>query len=143
MSQNLIAKATTTIKAPASKVWEALTKPELIKQYLFGTEAVSAWKVGSPIEFRGVWDGKPYKDKGTILQMQPEKLFQHTYFSSFSGMKDSPENYANVSYELAEEDGQTNVTVRQENIQDEKVKEHSEQNWTMVLKGLKELLERK
>lgn len=34
---NLIAKASITINAPITKVWEALTKPEIIKQYMFGT----------------------------------------------------------------------------------------------------------
>lgn len=142
MAQNVIAKVSTTINVPASKVWEALTKPELIKQYLFGTEAVSEWKVGSPIEFRGVWEDKPYTDKGSILQILPEKLFQYTYYSPFSGLEDSPENYANVSYELDEpEPGTTILTVRQENLQDEKIQKQTEENWAMILENLKDLLE--
>lgn len=141
MSINLIAKATATINAPASKVWEALITPELIKQYFFGTEAISEWKVGSPLEFRGTWDGKEYIDKGTILQMLPEKLFQHTYFSSFSGLEDLPENYANVTYELDEDNGVTTLTVRQENLQDVKTQEQAEKNWAMVLDSLKKMLE--
>src|SRR4051812_7521444 len=116
MSKNIIAKAEATIQAPAAKVWEALTTPASIKQYFFGTDAVSDWKVGSPLLFKGVWEGKEYTDKGTILRSVPEKLFQYTYFSSFSGLKDSPENYANVSYELDGDDGQTTLTVKQENI---------------------------
>ena len=35
MDKKLVAKATITINAPTSKVWDALTKPDLIKQYLF------------------------------------------------------------------------------------------------------------
>lgn len=144
MSQNIIAKATTTIHAPASKVWEALTKPELIKQYLFGTEAVSDWKTGSTIEFKGLWEDKPYVDKGIILQSLPEKLFQYTYYSPFSGLEDAPENYTNVSYELDEsEEGTTTLTIRQENIQDERMQKQSEENWSMVLDNLKDLLENK
>lgn len=142
MSLNLIAKATTTIKAPSSKVWEAITTPDMVKKYFFGSEPVSEWKPGSAIEFEGTWEGKPYKDKGVILQMLPGKLFQHTYYSPLSGMEDAPENYANVSYELNEEDGETLVTVRQENIQDERVKEHSEELWTTVLQQMKELVEK-
>ncbi len=37
MDENLISEATVTINASPSKVWEALTRPELIQQYLFGT----------------------------------------------------------------------------------------------------------
>ena len=43
MNKTFTAKTTTTLKAPASKVWDALTKPDLIKQYLFGTEATTDW----------------------------------------------------------------------------------------------------
>ena len=58
MSNTPIATATTTINAPASKVWDALTKPEQIKQYMFGTEVTTDWKVGSPITYKGEWKGK-------------------------------------------------------------------------------------
>jgi uncharacterized protein YndB with AHSA1/START domain len=142
MSANFIAKASTTISAPASRVWEALTNPELIKQYFFGTQAVSDWKEGSTLEFKGVWEGKEYLDKGVILKSQPEKLFQYTYYSSFSNLPDAPENYANISYELHEQDGQTTLTVKQENVANEEARKHSEQNWMHVLEGLKALLER-
>ncbi len=142
MSVNLIAKSSTTISAPASRVWEALTKPEMIKQYFFGTQAISDWKVGSPLQFKGVWEGKEYTDKGIIVKSEPNKLFQYTYLSSFSGLADLPENYANISYELFEDSGQTTLTVKQENIENEEVREHSEKNWAFVLKNLKEFLEK-
>ena len=142
MSANFIAKASTTIAAPASRVWDALTNPELIKQYFFGTQAVSDWKEGSTLEFKGVWEGKEYLDKGVILKSHPEKLFQYTYYSSFSNLPDVPENYANISYELNEQDGETTLTVKQENVANEEARKHSEQNWTYVLQGLKELLEK-
>lgn len=142
MSANLIAKVTITIAAPASEVWNALTDPEQIKQYFFGSEAVSDWKEGSKLEFKGEWEGKPYVDKGVILKSEPDKLFQYTYYSPFSGLPDAPENYANISYELLEEDGSTILTVKQENVSDEEVRKRSEQNWTIVLNNLKELLEK-
>jgi uncharacterized protein YndB with AHSA1/START domain len=63
MSANLIAKAAITINAPASRVWQALVTPEAIKHYMFGTNVVSDWHEGSPIYWRGEWQGKPYEDK--------------------------------------------------------------------------------
>jgi|SRR5687767_9276683 len=141
MSANLIAKASTNISAPASRVWDALTNPDIIKQYFFGTQAISDWKEGSSLEFKGEWDGKKYVDKGVILKSEPEKLFQYTYLSSFSNLPDLPENYANITYELLEEDGETTLTVKQENVANEEVRKHSEQNWENVLKALKDLLE--
>jgi uncharacterized protein YndB with AHSA1/START domain len=142
MSANLIAKASTTIAAPASRVWNALTNPELIKQYFFGTEAVSDWKEGSTLEFRGEWEGRKYLDKGVILKSEEPKLFQYTYLSSFSNLPDAPENYANISYELTEEDGETMLTIKQENVANEESRKQSEENWAYVLKNLKDLLEK-
>jgi hypothetical protein len=45
------------IRAPRAKVWEALTQPEIVRTYFFGTNLVTDWKVGSPLFFRGEWDG--------------------------------------------------------------------------------------
>jgi uncharacterized protein YndB with AHSA1/START domain len=142
MAANLIAKASIVIEAPASKVWEALTNPEQIKQWFFGTEAISDWKEGSTLEFKGVWEGKEYLDKGVILKMEPEKLFQYSYFSNFSGLEDKPENYANIIYDLEEENGHTTLTVKQENIVDDATRERSENNWKEVLNSLKTMLEK-
>src|SRR5512137_2683690 len=99
MNKGWIAKAAITINAPASRVWDALTNPHLIKQYLFGTEVATDWKVGSPITYRGTWEGKSYEDKGKILQIEPGRLLVSTYWSSLSSVPDIPENYKTVRYE--------------------------------------------
>jgi uncharacterized protein YndB with AHSA1/START domain len=142
VSKNLIAKQSITINAPASKVWDALINPEMIKQYLFGTDAVSDWKVGSPITYKGSWDGKTYEDKGTVLNVVDEKLLESTYWSSMSGTSDAPENYKNVRYELIPINSGTTLMITQNNNATEEEKNHSEQNWRMVLNSLKELLEK-
>lgn len=142
MDSSLVAKASTTINAPASRVWEALTKPELIKQYLFDTEVISDWKVGSPITYKGEWQGKPFEDKGKILQFEPGHSLVSTHWSPLSGVPDSPENYHTVSYRLSEKDGKTEVTITQDNNASEEEKMHSEQNWRQVLEGMKKMLEK-
>jgi uncharacterized protein YndB with AHSA1/START domain len=141
MDKGLVAKAEIVIKASPAKVWEALTKPELIKQYLFGTEAVSDWRAGSPIAYKGVWQGTPYEDKGQVLRAEPGRLLASTYWSSMSGLPDAPENYNTVTYELTPADGGTKLTVTQDNNSTEESRGHSEKNWTLVLQGLKRLLE--
>ncbi len=143
MKSDITGTASIHLDAPVSKVWEALTTPELIKEYFFGTNTITDWKVGSPIIFKGEWQGKQYEDKGTILDVVPNKLFRYTYWSSMSGIEDKPENYVNITYELQEEKDGTKLTITQENIPDEKMKKHSEENWHKVLDGLKELLEEK
>ena len=51
MKSNIRGRATISIDATASKVWEALTTPRIIKQYFFGTDAISDWQPGSAIIF--------------------------------------------------------------------------------------------
>lgn len=142
MSKKLISRSGITINAPAGKVWQALTDPAQIKQYLFGTNTVSDWKKGSPITYEGEWQGKKYKDKGTIIDIVPEKLLHTTYWSSMGGKEDKPENYNNVIYELQPQNGKTLITISQDNIDNEEQLKHMEQNWATVLDGLKKLLEK-
>ncbi|MDB5286334.1 MAG: hypothetical protein JWR05_1283 [Mucilaginibacter sp.] len=134
---------TIDINAPAAKVWQGLTDPELVKQYFFGTNLKSDWKEGSPIIFSGEWDGKTYEDKGTILEITPGEYVKYSYWSSMSGTEDKPENYANVSYKVIEKDGVSTLEITQDGIKDEASKEHSEQNWQMIFGGLKKILEEK
>jgi uncharacterized protein YndB with AHSA1/START domain len=141
MNETYIARASTTIDAPASKVWEALTNPDLIKQYLFGTQVSTDWQVSSTITYTGVWEGKEYEDKGEILQVEPERLLVSTFWSALSGQPDLPEYYKTVRYELAPEGDQTRLTVIQDNNASQEEADHSEQNWKMVLEGIKKILE--
>ena len=141
MMTDVALQVSTVIDAPVAKVWEALTTPGIIKEYFFGTNTITDWKIGSPLIFKGEWQGKSYEDKGTILDIKPGKLLRYDYWSSMSGIEDKPENYVIVTYELSPDEKGTTLTVSQENIPDEKMKEHSEQNWKTVLKNLKDLLE--
>ena len=141
MNKNHIAKAAMLINAPASRVWDAITKPELIKQYLFDTDVISDWQVGSPILYRGEWEGKSFEDKGTILKIEREKQLVSTHWSPLSGVPDTPENYHTVTYDLVPNEDKTELTITQDNNADEQEKLHSEENWKAVLVGLKKLLE--
>jgi len=141
MNNKFTAKATSTINAPASKVWDALTDPSLIKQYLFGTEVNTDWQVGSPITYKGEWEDKTYEDKGKILQIEPEKLLVSTFWSSLAGLPDVPENYKTIQYELSPENGGTKLTITQDNNANQGEADHSAQNWNTVLDGMKKLLE--
>ncbi len=141
MNKTFVAKATTTINVPASRVWDALTQPNLIKQYLFGTEVTTDWRVGSPITYEGIWEGKAYKDKGRVLQVEPGKLLVSTFWSALSGLPDIPENYQTVRYDLSTEGGGTRLTITQDNNATQADADHSAQNWKMVLDGMKKLLE--
>jgi uncharacterized protein YndB with AHSA1/START domain len=141
MNKKFTARASITIDVPPSRVWQALTSPEMIKEYLFGTAVSSDWQVGSPITYRGEWEGQDYEDRGKILEVEPEKLFVSTFWSSLSGQEDSPENYQTVRYELAPAGAGTRLTITQDNNESREDAHRSEENWKTVLEGMKRLLE--
>jgi uncharacterized protein YndB with AHSA1/START domain len=130
------------INVPVQNVWTALTDPEIVKQYFFGTKLQTSWKIGDPITFSGEWEGKEYIDKGTVLQIETGRLIAYNYWSSFSGKEDKPENYANITYQLEQEGNQTKLTIQQDSIADQQALAHSEQNWKMVVNSMKELIEK-
>lgn len=134
--------SSTTIDVPIDDVWRAVTTPELIKQWFFGVDTETDWNVGSPLIHRGEYQGKPYEDKGEILQFDPPKLLVHTHWSDLSGKPDSPEHYQEVSWALAEQDGSTELTITERNLPSPEAKAVSEQSWRTVLDNLKGLLER-
>jgi uncharacterized protein YndB with AHSA1/START domain len=141
MNKNLIAKALIRINAPSEKVWNALVDPAAIKQYMFGTQVVSDWQVGSTIIWKGEWQGRSYEDKGVILQKIPGQTIQYTHFSPLSGQPDKPENYHTVTIDLTTEGSQTLVSLTQDNNQTEDARAHSEKNWEMMLVTMKKFIE--
>ena len=143
MEDRLTATASITLNATPERVWKALTTPAEIKQYLFGTDAHSDFKKGSPITYTGEWEGKKYEDKGVIIESIPNALLHTTYFSSMTGKEDKPENYANVYYRLEPTGKQTILTITQDNNANQKSRDHSQANWNMVLQSLKKVVESK
>ena len=141
MDKNLIARAFVTINASTAKVWDALVNPEAIKHYMFGANVISDWHEGSPIVWKGEWQGKPYEDKGVILQFRPGQIIQYSHFSPLSGLPDKPENYHTVTIELSAEGNQTHISLAQDNNPTEQARAHSEKNWGMMLTALKKFLE--
>src|SRR4030095_4549726 len=115
MDNKLFINNTITIDASPSKVWDAITNPEQTKKYMFGCETVSDWKVGSPLLWKGNYEGKDMLFvQGTILDIPPEKRLSYTAIDPNNAIiPDVPENYLTVTYELKEENGQTVLSVSQ------------------------------
>src|SRR4030088_3127962 len=114
MTKTFVAEKRITINAPVDAVWEALTDPALVKQYMHGTNMETSWEVGSPITWKGEWKGEAYEDKGTVLAVEAKKLLKTTHWSPMGGGEDKAENYRTVTYELAERAGETVLTLKQD-----------------------------
>lgn len=135
-------RSSTRIDAPIATVWKAITTPEQIKEWFFGVDTESDWQVGSQLVHTGEYQGKPYVDKGEILELESPKRLVHTHWSDVSGKPDMPENYQIVAWDLVERDGGTELTITEENLPSDQAAQTSEAAWAAALKSLKELLER-
>jgi uncharacterized protein YndB with AHSA1/START domain len=142
MNHQLEINKTIEIAVSPILVWRALTDRESIRQYFFGTEAISEWQTGSSLVFKGEWEGKSYEDKGNIHMAIPGKLLVYDYWSEFSGLEDSPENYSMVSYTLDISGKGTMLSLTQKGFASEEALAHAEGGWALVLQNLKDLLEK-
>jgi uncharacterized protein YndB with AHSA1/START domain len=136
-----VATAETEIDASPDQVWSALTDPDQIRKYMFGSQVETDWQRGSTIVWKGEYEGKTYVDKGEILEIEPERRLKMTHFSPLSGEEDVPENYHTVVYELEERGQKTRVSLSQDGNASEEAAEHSQANWEKMLSGLKQVVE--
>ena len=144
MNKNLRVSKNIIIDSTAEKVWDFLVNPEKIKIYLFGTETLSDWKIGSPIIFQGEYNGQLYKDKGNVLENVNHKILKYNYWSGFSGLEDRPDNYSIVTYEIENlSEARVKFTWTQEGFANEESLKHSENGLNGMLEQIKKLVEHK
>ncbi len=141
METDHVARTSVTVAAPRDEVWRALIDPEAIKEYMAGADVVSDWREGSPIVWKGEWEGKPFEDKGVIKQFLPGKRLQFSHYSPSTGQPDLPENYHNVTIDLTDLGAETRLYLSQDGNRSEEARLHSEKNWAGMLEGLKTLVE--
>jgi len=137
-------ESTVVIRAPAKKVWPALTRPDLVKQWQYGSDLLTTWEVGTPVVFRNEWNGNVFEQWGTVLEFAPESRVKYSLFVPRPDLQDIPEHRFFMTYELAESDGVTSLLVRQDDPRPSLPDESSNANdGPDVLSLLKELVENK
>jgi len=146
--KELKVKKTVTLNAEISKVWDALINPKITKQYMFGTEVISDWKVGSPILWKGTSKGEEkIFVKGSIERIEAGRLLQFTTFDPNAKYTDVPSNYVQATYELTPRLGKTILSVTQgdySHIEDGKKRfTDAEIGWDQALNALKAFIETK
>jgi uncharacterized protein YndB with AHSA1/START domain len=146
---SLFIRNSITINAPASKVWDALVNPEQTRKYMFGCEAISDWRVGSPLIWKGVYEGKEMIFvKGQVVDIKPESFLAYTVIDPNSTIEDIPENYLTITYELTQDNGKTLFKVSQGDYSkvadgDRRYKDSSNngEGWNPILIEIKKLVE--
>ena len=131
-----------TIDASIQKVWDTLTKPELVKLWQFGSVLTTTWEVGCDIKFRTEWGDNVFEQWGKIVDIQPTHFLKYSLFAPRPELVDKPENYFIMSYILTNENSKTRLEITQEDNRPNAVQEQQQGEENPVLKSLKELAEK-
>jgi uncharacterized protein YndB with AHSA1/START domain len=141
----LIIRKAIEVNAPVETLWKILTDAKFIPQYMFGCNAETAWKPGSPLLWKGVADGKLYV-KGHIVSIDPPRRLVYTIFDPNSTIKDTPQNYLTMTYDLKRSGDRASVLEITQGdyavVEDgENRYKHSLDGDDSVLEGIKKLAE--
>ena len=145
----MIVTSSIRINATPSRVWDALTNPAMTRKYMFGCEALSDWQPGSPLIWKGNFNGvEMIAVKGEVVRIEPGKFLAYTTIDPNNpAVPDLPENYLTVTYDVAGEGDGTLLTVSQGDYSKvaEGQKRYDETvaggGWSPILEQIKQLLE--
>ena len=105
--------STIHIKASPEKVWETLTKPELVKLWQYGSDLTTDGKVGDDIRFTTAWEDKIFEQWGKLLEIKPNELLRYSLFAPRPDLEDKAENYFEMNYVLTAENDGTKLVILQ------------------------------
>ena len=133
--------STITINTPKQRVWDALTRPDLVKLWQYGSDLLTTWEVGSKIEFSTKWEDKVFKQWGTVLQFDPPDKLAYNLFAPRPGIDDKPENYFIMKYVLSDLGDKTKLEIIQEDNRANAVQEPPQGDENPILQAIKKLAE--
>lgn len=101
------------VNTSPEQLWDALTNNYKIAQYMYGAQAVTDWKEGSPIDYYIEKAGEKVGIvKGILTRVEPPHVLAHTLFPvGWEGLDDVPENYLTSTYEVTPLDNGANLKI--------------------------------
>ncbi len=124
------------IKATPERVWDAIIKPELTRQY-WEHENISNWKKGSQWQHVANDSKRTIKLVGEIVEITPQKLLVLTW----NNPSDITES-SRVAIEITSHKNGTCLSVMHNNFKsDSKMLETIKEGWPQVLSSMKSFLE--
>ncbi len=137
-------RLTRRLKAPREAVFDAWTRPEALARW-FGPEGVNARKVEVDLRPGGHYSLEMHQTDGGIMplsgvyrEVRPPERLVFTWVWGQGGMAGVE---TVVTIELAEADGETELTLVHEGLPSEEFRGHHEMGWTGSFNCLEELLE--
>ena len=138
MAKNI---STVIINAPTEKVWNTITKPELVKLWQYGSDLLTTWEIGAEIKFRTEWENKVFEQWGKVLEVIPYQLVRYSLFAPRPDLEEKPENYFIMNYILTAEDSRTKLEIVQEDNRANAKQEEPKGEEHPVLQSLKKVAE--
>jgi len=94
MNAPLTLSSSILINASPARVWAVLVDPQETVKYMFGCVPDSDWQPGSPLLWRGTFDGvEIVAVKGTVTEIRPEAYLAYTAIDpNDPKVADIPEN---------------------------------------------------
>lgn len=74
------------VAATPAAAWTALTDPDTVRRYYYGTAPRTTWEIGAPIEF--VDDDGETQIVGEVLEFEPPRRLAHTFIATWYGERD-------------------------------------------------------
>lgn len=109
-------------------MWAAVTLPEHVRQWQYGSELSTDWIVGHSIRFSALWQGETFEQWGTVEEFSTPRRLRYSLFAPRPGLEERPENYFSMIYELTDVDGATKVSFTHEDPRErEDVEEESDE----------------
>lgn len=102
------------IAASMNDVWRALTETEQIARWMGGAKVESKWELGARITFTGKLHKYTYRDRGTVVAVEREKLLEYSQWAGLSRLPDLPQNRTLITLSLDWSGEKTSLTVRHE-----------------------------
>ena len=133
--------STLNLNASLEKVWEALTNPEKVKLWQFGSDLITTWEVGSDIKFVTEWEGQVFQQQGKVLEIDYLKKISYSLFAPRPDLEDKPENYFIMNYILTDKKGFTFLEIIQVDNRPNAIQEQPQGEENPVLQMLKNLIE--
>ncbi len=129
----------TYIRTTPGKLWQALTDPQLIRQYRFDTTVECDWKKGS--SWKMTHPDRGLLDTGEILEIEPPRRmvirWQNEWEPAFKA-----EGPSRCTIELEPEDNAVKLTITHEiDRPDSPFITAVSDGWPRILSNLKSLLE--